>query len=218
LNSLSKFHWLSSSAVHNQYIFTSFAAFSKSKIFLILEHTKSYIEKIHSVDAELAEHARKLDVKLQILCGSSFSPFAVRMLANPYHLEVNWPKHIAKSKMEYIGLPSIFNFECHNRYNKLLCNSENSDIAWWNKNNWDFSVFFEKRAESCFFLKNPGGLFFFKKNWVFSQPWLHILHLSTSLAIYISKYELMIILLLPCIVVFHIDTVVHIYGIKSWDF
>jgi len=28
------------------------------------------------------------------------------------------------------------NFECDNRYDKpLLCNSENSDIAWWNKNN-----------------------------------------------------------------------------------
>ena len=50
------------------------------------------------------------------------------------------------------------NFECHNRYNKLLlCNFENRDIAWWNKNNseWVFSVFFEERTKSCFFLKNP---------------------------------------------------------------
>jgi len=37
-----------------------------------LEHTKSYIEKINSVDAELAGHARKLDVKLQSLCWSGF--------------------------------------------------------------------------------------------------------------------------------------------------
>jgi len=63
---------LSSSALHNQYIFTNFSAFSASKTFLILEHTKSYIEKIHSVDAELAGHACKLDVKLQSLCGSGF--------------------------------------------------------------------------------------------------------------------------------------------------
>jgi len=64
-------------------------AFSASKLFLILEHTKSYIEKIHSVDAELTGHGRKLDVKLQSLCGSGFSRFAVRMLAKPYHLGVN---------------------------------------------------------------------------------------------------------------------------------
>jgi len=75
--------------VHNRYIFTSFSAFPKSKLFLILEHTKSYIDKIHSVDFELAGHARKLDVKLQILCGSGFSLFAVRMLAKRYHLGVN---------------------------------------------------------------------------------------------------------------------------------
>ena len=66
----------------------------------------------------------------------------------------------------------------------LLCNSENSDIAWWNKNNseWGFSVFFEKRTKSFFFLKNQKNVFL-KKNkkqveWVFwkktglSQPWL----------------------------------------------
>jgi len=55
----------------------------------MLDHTKSYIEKIHSIDAEVAEHAHKLDVKLQSLCGSGFSLFAVRMLAKPYHLGVN---------------------------------------------------------------------------------------------------------------------------------
>jgi len=66
------------SALHNRYIFTNFSA---SKLFLILEHTKSYIEKIHSVDAELAGHACKLDVKLESLCGSG-SLFAVRILSN----------------------------------------------------------------------------------------------------------------------------------------
>jgi len=39
---------------------------------MILDHTKSYIEKIHSLDAELAGHAHKLDMKLQSLCGSDF--------------------------------------------------------------------------------------------------------------------------------------------------
>jgi len=68
---------------YNQFLF------STSKLFLILEHTKSYIEKIHSIDTELAGHARKLDVKLQSLCGSGFSLFAVHMLAKPYHLGVS---------------------------------------------------------------------------------------------------------------------------------
>jgi len=54
-----------------------------------LDHTKSYVEKIHSIDAELAGHAHKVDMKLQSLCGNGFSPFAVRMLAKPYHLGVN---------------------------------------------------------------------------------------------------------------------------------
>ena len=42
-----------------------------------------------AVDAELAEHAHKLDAKLQRLCGCGFSLFAVHILANPYHFGVN---------------------------------------------------------------------------------------------------------------------------------
>jgi len=55
----------------------------------MLDHTKPYIEKIHSIDDETAGHLHKLDVQLQSLCGSGFSLFAVRMLAKPYHLGVN---------------------------------------------------------------------------------------------------------------------------------
>ena len=83
---MTKFYWLSSSALHNRYILTNFYIFSASKLFLILEHTESCIEKIQSIDAELVEHALKLDVKLQSLCGSGFSLFALRMLAKPYYL------------------------------------------------------------------------------------------------------------------------------------
>jgi len=54
-----------------------------------LDHTKSYIQKIHFIDVDLAGHTHKLDVKLQSLHGSGFSLFAVRMLAKPYHLGVN---------------------------------------------------------------------------------------------------------------------------------
>ena len=52
-------------------------------------HTKPYLEKIPYIDAELAGHVHKFDVKLQSLCGSGFSPFAVRVAAKPHHLGVN---------------------------------------------------------------------------------------------------------------------------------
>jgi len=48
-----------------------------------LDHTKSFVEKVHSIDAELVGHAHKLGIKLQRLCGNGFSLFAVRMLAKP---------------------------------------------------------------------------------------------------------------------------------------
>jgi len=55
----------------------------------MLDHTKPYIEKMHYVDAELAGHVHKLEVKLQSLCWSGFSLFPVRILAKPYHFGVN---------------------------------------------------------------------------------------------------------------------------------
>jgi len=55
----------------------------------MLSHARPYIEKIHYIDAELAEHVHKLDVKLQNLCGSSFSLFVVRILAKALSL---WSK------------------------------------------------------------------------------------------------------------------------------
>jgi len=55
----------------------------------MLDHTKPYVEKKHSIDAELAGHVFKRDVKLQNLCVSGFSLFAVHMLAKSYHFGVN---------------------------------------------------------------------------------------------------------------------------------
>ena len=98
--------------------------------------------------------------------------FPVRMVAKPCHLGVNWPTTHCENKDGVYFF--TLNFECYSSYNKLLlCNSENSDIAWWNKNNskWGFSVI-KKRTKILFlFLKpilfktNPkNSLFFFKKN------------------------------------------------------
>jgi len=44
---------------------------------------------IPAIDAELAGHADKLNMKLQSLCGNGFSSFAVRILAKPYHFGVH---------------------------------------------------------------------------------------------------------------------------------
>jgi len=56
----------------------------------MLDHTKPYsIMKKYIIDAELAGHVHKLDVKLQRLCGSGFSLFAVRILAKFCHFGVN---------------------------------------------------------------------------------------------------------------------------------
>jgi len=73
----------------NRYILTKLSAFSASKLFLMLDHTKAYVEKIHYIDVELACRLHKLDVKRQNLCGSCFFLFAVCILAKPYHFGVN---------------------------------------------------------------------------------------------------------------------------------
>ena len=109
-----------------------------------------------------------------------FSLFSVHMLAKPYHSGERWPTTHCKIKDGVLFF--TLNFECCNRYKKLLlCNSENSHIAWWNENKseWGFSVFLKRWIKSCFFLKNPkkrcfrknkkaGGLSFLKKNGFFS--------------------------------------------------
>jgi len=53
-----------------------------------LVRINSYVEKIHSIDAELAGPVHKLDVKYRVCAEVTFL-FAVRMLAKPYHVGVN---------------------------------------------------------------------------------------------------------------------------------
>jgi len=105
----------------------------------MLDHTKPYVEKKHSIDAELAGHVFKRDVKLQNLCVSGFSLFAVHMLAKSYHFGVNWPTTICENN-DGVHVFTL-KFKCHNRYNKLLlCNSGFDDIAWYNKNNSELGL------------------------------------------------------------------------------
>jgi len=54
-----------------------------------------------------AGHVHKLYVELKSLCGSGFSLFAVRILANI--LEWTDQQHFAKLKMGFISLPSNYN-------------------------------------------------------------------------------------------------------------
>jgi len=78
--------------------------------------------------------------------------------------------------MGHIFLSSIMNAIIDNKL--LLCKSENSDIACWNRNNseWGFSVSLTEQnlvsLKKTYFLektKKAGGLFFVKKTG-FSQP------------------------------------------------
>jgi len=71
---------------------------------------------MHSIDAKLARHAHKLNVKLHSLCGSGFSLFAVRMLAKPCGL--NYATILCENK-DVVNF-FTFHFECHDRQNKLL--------------------------------------------------------------------------------------------------
>jgi len=53
----------------------------------MLDHTKRYVEKIHYIDAELAGHVHKRDVKQQSLCASGFSLFVCAFLLSFTTLE-----------------------------------------------------------------------------------------------------------------------------------
>jgi len=102
-------------------------------MFPMLDHTKPFVEKIRSVDAEPPGHAHKLDMKLQ-LRGCGLPLFAGRMLAKHHHFEVNWPTTLCENK-DGVHIFAL-SLELYNRNNKLLLiYSKNGDIAWCNKNN-----------------------------------------------------------------------------------
>ena len=109
----------------------------------MLDHTKPYIEKIHHIDVELAGYVYELDLKLRSLYGSGFSLFAVRVLAKP--LEWIDQQHFAKTKLGYISL--LWNL---NAIIGILCNSANDGIAWCNKNNSEWGLFFFKNKDLFF--------------------------------------------------------------------
>jgi len=71
----------------------------------MLDHTKPYVEKIHYVDAKLAGHVHKLDVKLHRLCGGAFLCLMCACLPS----RTIDQQHFAKTKMGYISLPSNLN-------------------------------------------------------------------------------------------------------------
>jgi len=112
----------------NRYILIIFSAFSASKLFPMLYHAKPYIEKIHYIDAELAGHVHKLDVKLQSMWWRGFSLFPVRILAKLRHFGVNWPT-LCENRDGSLHFFTL-KLEWHNSYNNLLsCDSANGDIA-----------------------------------------------------------------------------------------
>jgi len=79
--------------------------FSTSKLFLILDHSKPHDEKIQYIDAELAGHVYKLDVKLQSLGRSDSSCLLCAFLLS---LIID-QQHFSKTNMWYNSLPSNLN-------------------------------------------------------------------------------------------------------------
>ena len=132
----------------------------------MLDHNKPYVEKMHYIDAELAGHVHKLDVKLQSLCGSGFSLFAVGILAKLCHFRLNRQTTLRKRRW---GIFLLLKLECHNSYNNLLLyDSANGDIAQCNKNNseWGFCVFLKKEQKLVSFKNKKYGLNK-QKGWMF---------------------------------------------------
>jgi len=70
---------------------------------------------MHYIDAELAWHVHKIDVKLQSLCGSGFSLFAACILTKLYHFGVNWPTTLCEHK-DGVHLCSQSEHKCTQRY------------------------------------------------------------------------------------------------------
>ena len=112
---------------------------------------------MHYIDAELAGHAHKLDMKLQKLCGSGFSLFAVRMLAKLHFDGMSWPATLCENKdTGYFDSLSILNAIIGTKnYYCLLWNFENGGIAWCSKNNsaWGFCIFLKE--QKLFLFENP---------------------------------------------------------------
>jgi len=75
----------------------------------MLDHTKSYIAKMHNIDAELAVHVHKLDVTLQSFVGVVFLCLLYAFLPSFTILEWIDQQHFAKTKTGYISLPSNLN-------------------------------------------------------------------------------------------------------------
>ena len=51
---------------------TNLSAFAASKLFLVLDHAELYVEKLHSIDAELAGHAHTLTLNCRGCVGVAF--------------------------------------------------------------------------------------------------------------------------------------------------
>jgi len=53
----------------------------------MLDNTKAYVEKMHTVGAELTGHTHKFDIKLRKLFGSGFPLNAVQKLTKCHHFD-----------------------------------------------------------------------------------------------------------------------------------
>ena len=127
-----------------------------------MDHTKPYDEKMHYIDAELAGHVHKLNMKLQRLCGSGFLCLLCAFLPSCATLEWFDLQHFEKTKMEYISLPSDLNatigitsYYCVILKMVILHDAiktiQNGVFVFFFKNSKKNRI---KKQAGCFFLKN----------------------------------------------------------------
>ena len=101
----------------------------------MLDHTKPYVEKIRYIDAELTGHVGYINLTWngRVCVGVVFLYLLCAFLPNFTTLEwIDQQLYENKDGVHFFTL----GFECHERYNKLLLgDSQNGDIAWFNKYN-----------------------------------------------------------------------------------
>ena len=106
-NSLSKFCWLSSSALKSVHFNQFFCIQTVSDVGPY--QTICCKNRLYTVDAELAEHVGYINLTWngRVCVGVAFL-FVVCMLAKPYHFGVTWPTTLRKQRCDTFLYPPIW--------------------------------------------------------------------------------------------------------------
>ena len=131
----------------------------------MLEHRKPYVEKIHSIDAELAGHVLHINLTWNCRCCVGVAFFvSCAHSCQALQLRSELTNNTAKTKMGYISLPSVLNARVGitSYYCVILKMVILHDGI--KPFRMGFLCFLKKRTWSCFFVKKKRKKRFFFKN------------------------------------------------------